>query len=353
VHYLRVQCPLSAMVALLNLQDNMQAIRGRSISMAELSSISRLADTRESLQCLLSQEEKHYLLAEAYILPSKDLHRNTNNRELQESTCPALSAEQCARVVSDLAFSSSPRTRGTGCESLQDAYPSSICVKELADSQVSPQPASSHIIGFWRQQMLEWSYLVMDSFGIDREVVAVSFNLLDRYVAKEIKSNIPITREDFQLFSMTCLFIGVKLLESFPRKITADALVAMSRGFYASEDIAQTEQDILKTLGFYLNPTTVFGFCRIYWNMFPLTVSFSFKASCQTMAEAALSDTFFMTKKPSTIGLAVVLHAARNEGYQDAITHGFLAELQDILDVPAIDDFGSIYQRLEMLFNKP
>lgn len=200
--------------------------------------------------------------------------------------------------------------------------------------------------------MLDWSYLVMDSFGIDREIVAVAFNLLDRYVAEEIKSTIPITREDFQLFSMTSLYIGVKLLESFPRKLTADALVEMSRGFYASDDIMQTEQEILKTLGFYLNPTTVIGFCRIYWQMFPTNVSYEFKATCQNMAEAALADTYFMTKKPSTIGAAVIVHAARIEGYDDGLMDSFLSGLRNVLSVPNIPDFEPIYQRLETLANK-
>ena len=345
------------MDALSNLQD-FKSVMGRSTSMVHFpSSDSKLDDTRESLQCLLRQEERYYLVRETYVRTSKELNSSngSSTKQLQDSTSfPALDADQCARIVSDLAFSSSqPTKNGDTIESLYDAYPSSICVKELADAQVKAQTASSNMVGFWRQQMLDWSYLVMDSFGIDREVVAVAFNLLDRYVAKEIKSNIPITREDFQLFSMTCLFIGVKLLESFPRKLTADALVDMSRGFYSSEDIALTEQEILKTLGFYLNPTSVVGFCRIYWNMFPLTVSSSFKASCQAMAEIALADTFFMTKKASTIGLAAVLRAARMEGFQDSITNEFLAQIQDVVNVTSTADFGSIYQRLEMVANKP
>lgn len=268
-------------------------------------------------------------------------------RQIQCST----EAEQCAKVVSDLAFSSRD-------ESMQ-TYPSSSCVKELADSQIKfsfvrdeKAAATSKLVGFWRQQMLDWSYLVMDSFGIDRDVVAVSFNILDRYVAAETKSNIPITREDFQLFSMTSLFIGVKLLESYPRKITADALVDMSRGFYAPEDILHTEQEILKSLGFYLNPTTAIGFCRIYWEMFPVPISFDFKAHCQTIAEAALSDTFFMTKKPSTIGLVAVLLAARAEGISNGVCEEFMSQVKDTVNMQCQDDFDAIYHRLELLSHK-
>lgn len=300
-------------------------------------------DLRERLEVLLLQEQRHYL-CEDYI------HSREKDLATQAEPCPVVL--QCARVVSDLAFS-------THDEAMQTAFPSSACVKDLAVSQVNVSfvrdekaAASSKLVGFWRQQMVDWSYLVMDSFGIDRDVVAVSFNILDRYVAKETKSNIPITREDFQLFSMTSLFIGVKLLETFPRKLTADALVDMSRGFYAAEDILHTEQEILKTLGFYLNPTTAIGFCQIYWEMFPLPVSFEFKAHCQSIAEAALSDTFFMTRRPSRIGLAATLLAAREAGHDIDITQHFVMRVKDMFNSNSEDDFDLIHQRLELLSHK-
>lgn len=308
--------------------------RPQSCSALASSCSSELDDTRDRLGCLLIQEEKHYL-CEDYI-----------HSQEEGLSCPVVA--QCTRVVSDLAFS--PRE-----EAIQ-TYPSSVCVKDLADSQVKfsfareeQAAASSKMVGFWRQQMLDWSYLVMDSFGIDRDVVAVSFNILDRYVVEETKSSIPITREDFQLFSMTALFIGVKLLETFPRKLTASALVDMSRGFYAAEDILQTEQEILKTLGFYLNPTTAFGFARIYLTLFPEPVSYEMQAHCQAVAEAALSDTYFLTKRASVIGLAAVLLAARAEGHSNNTNEQFLSLVQDI--VPH-DDLDEVCQRLELLSHK-
>ena len=308
-------------------------------ALAESNSDAEVDSVRERLECLLIQEQKHYL-CEDYI------HSQDASVPVDAEPCPKVA--QCARVVSDLAFSNPDEAMQT--------FPSSVCVKDLADSQVNysfvrdeKAAASSKLVGFWRQQMVDWSFLVMDSFGIDRDVVAVSFNILDRYVAQETKSNIPITREDFQLFAMTALFIGVKLLESFPRKLTADALVDMSRGYYAADDILHTEREILKTLGFYLNPTTTVGFCHIYWDMFPSPVSFEFKAHCQNLAEATLSDTFFMTKKPSRIGLAVVLVASRAGGHSEEVSEDLLSRVKDALVMDSQDDLQAIVQRLELL----
>jgi len=328
-------------------QSNMPRVH--SFSALESASCPQLDDGHERLRCLMLQEEQHYL-CEDYMHQQKNGDYDESDSKDSDSMS-SMKAEQCARIVSDLAFSSP-----CADDTMNPAYPSSVCVRDLADSQARAafvaderSAATPKLVGFWRQQMLEWSNLVIDSFGIDREVVAVSFNVLDRYVAQEIKSSIPITREDFQLFSMTALFIAVKLLESYPRKLTADALVDMSRGFYASEDILHTEREILKSLQFYLNPTTAIGFCRVYWEMFPMSVSFEFKAACQAMAERALADTFFLTKKASLVGLAAVIHASRIEGYRTAVMDQFLLELQDTINVHGCDEFEAIYQRLELL----
>ena len=98
--------------------------------------------------------------------------------------------------------------------------------------------------------MFDWACMVVDSFGMDRQNVALSMDLLDRYVAHELArtdvASLPaVTRDDFQLFSMTTLYMAVKILEPFPRKITVQALVDMSRGFYSEIDIQVTEREIL------------------------------------------------------------------------------------------------------------
>ena len=36
----------------------------------------------------------------------------------------------------------------------------------------------------WREKICEWSYEVVDHFEMDRETVAISLNLLDRFLAK-------------------------------------------------------------------------------------------------------------------------------------------------------------------------
>lgn len=329
---------------------------------AALDSTSRLEvdATKERLECLLRQEDEHYMCSD-YV--------TEGDEEYKSDSCHSL-LEECARVVTDLAFSSTPS------EARMQTVVSSACVKDMAESQEQNPAAcgkkmsrsssssvsssfvrdgkspASNLVGHWRQQMLEWSNLVIDSFGMDREVVAVSFNILDRYVAHETQSTIPITRDDYQLFCMSSLFMAVKMLESYPRKLTADALVDMSRGFYASDDILYTEREILRALSWYVNPTTTISYCRMYWELFPTPVSFEFENICHSLSEMALADASFLCRKPSLIACAAILHAARMENVHASVTEQFLQELHELLNLQQNSgELDAIYRRLEMLMS--
>ena len=214
---------------------------------------------------------------------------------------------ECARVVTDVSshpvFDSEPPS---STKSNVTKSPSAVSVRDLEDphqlssvaSQSAPdsvdsfckvchkptQPQTSPFssanpsdgsVQYWREQMFDWCCLVVDSYGIqDRSgVVALSFSLLDRFLAHELKSlqedafHEPITRDDFQLYSMTALYIAVKLMEG--RRLTIEALVHMSRFFYKPEDIAATEQEMLTALQWHLNAPTPIGYCRLMWQLFP------------------------------------------------------------------------------------
>lgn len=320
----------------------------RVLSLSALEATNRLEmdEIRERLCCLVEQEKKNYLCSD-YITPQANNNIETNNNVVQ-----------VAKVVADLAmFTDTDDITPTGV----NKSPSAVCVRDLAPDTTTNNSTSSSfvrdgesadasVVGFWRQQMLNWSNVVIDSFGIDREVVAVGFNILDRYVGKEVQSGVPITREDFQLFCMTSLYIAVKILESYPRKLTADALVEMSRGFYAGEDILHTEREILKVLGWYLSPTTAIGYCRIFWDMIPVPVTHEFQTNCQVLAELALGDPYFLTKKPSMVALAAVLLSGRMEGMQNSVMSGFRDELPERMRADCnTEEFEAVFQRLEYL----
>jgi hypothetical protein len=222
---------------------------------------------------------------------------------------------------------------------------------------------------FWRQQMYDWACQVVDSFSIEREIVAIAFNLLDRYVAKEeAKSlnthpSLVITRDDFQLFCMTCLYLAVKVMEPFPRKISIQALVDMSRGFYTAKDITVTESEILETLGWHIHPPTSPSFSRLFWQLFPSGVTAKMRATCGCLTDIALTDGFFIPCKASHVALASVLQAARAEGMPEASIQSFLGSLRETFEEAdnlmlrneknsEPSDLRAVYRQLEILHNQ-
>ena len=165
----------------------------------------------------------------------------------------------------------------------------------------------------WRQQMASWAFTAVDTFGLDRELVAVAFNMLDRYLSKEIKSvdcNDHFTREDFQLTSMTCLYLTVKILGP-SKKLSVPALIDMSRGYYCAEDITETEMDILTVLDWRITPTTPLSFIQELASVIPTINKKDVMDSCSKLTEMAVMDEYFVGYKSSAVAAAVVLTASR------------------------------------------
>lgn len=197
------------------------------------------------------------------------------------------------------------------------------------DSTTSPPPQCrlpQQSMQYWREQMFDWSCMVVDSFGADRDVVAVSFNLLDRYLVHELQRPLApsVTRDDYQLFAMTCLYIAVKVLEPYPRKLSVQTLVEMSKQFYTAQIIEQTERDILVALGWRLHAPTALAFARMYSTLlfsspnFPIFFSSQkqslFQTTLRTITELSVVDTRSLMDRPSHIGLSAVLLAAQQMG---------------------------------------
>jgi Cyclin, N-terminal domain len=305
-----------------------------------------------------------------------------------ERTDPtAMLVLECANLVTDRAAlpPSSPSPQPAAAPS---SYPmnkvgsvSSISdVKDVELEQHHQPPHHGHQAStaacydqtytFWRQQMFDWACMVVDSFGIDREAVAVSFNLLDRYVAYELhRPGAPtVTRDDYQLFCMTCLYIALKILETYPRKLSVQALVDMSKHYYSRAVIENTERDILNALNWQLHPPTALRYTRLLTPFLMQAlrnasgssngsgarapVSFHMKATIETLTEIAVSDSFFVTSRPSTVGLAAILHAARLEGSipEHKLQRMVRTIQDDVLRTPQDPEFHSIYLQLEKLF---
>ena len=122
-------------------------------------------------------------------------------------------------------------------QNLATQTPEEGCGLSSADTDSSQ--SSGTINETWREKICEWSYQVIDHFDFSREVVMISMNLLDRYLACQ-----SVNKKVFQLAAMTCLFIAIKLNE--PGRLTMSSMIELSRGYFRVDQMAAMEISILR-----------------------------------------------------------------------------------------------------------
>ena len=169
---------------------------------------------------------------------------------------------------------------------------------------------------FCREQICEWTFRVVDYFRIDREVVSVSLNYLDRLL-----SRIHLDRSGYKLAATTCLYIAVKVLH--PQKLgELGALSDLSRGEFTMLDVANMERTVvLVELGWKLHPPTVSTMAHALLDHLTC-ITAAPKMDSSTLSDLYLNTSFFAelavcdydtscrsSPRTSTIALACILNA--------------------------------------------
>eukprot|EP00977_Amphora_coffeiformis_P029463 scaffold40835_cov191-Amphora_coffeaeformis.AAC.1 len=320
----------------------------------------------EELEGLLKRE-LHYQCTNYFTPREVTVSKNGGRKGLESLPAPVLMnmLHECASLVTDTSSirpvppspSSTQSTAYCHSTSATPKSPSSVSgmlaqdeLRRSTRSAQSPLKASQDFV-FWRKQMCSWAFTVVKNFDIDKETVSVAFNMLDRYVVHEEK--IPgapeITREDYQLFAMTALYIAVKVLEPYPRKIAVDALVVMSRDFYSGDDITHTEREMLKALNWNINPPTVLTFARNFMkSMENECDKLEMERICSLLSERIVADSFFVPLKDSVIGLACMMHATQLMGLpDDYVKQNFLEQVHRVVSLDDAAFLEAILERLD------
>lgn len=134
----------------------------------------------------------------------------------------------------------------------------------------STSTSSSTINEVWREKICEWSYQVVDHFDFSREVVSVSINYLDRYLAKR-----SVNKKVFQLAAMTSLFLAIKLYE--PGRLSMSSMIELSRGYFMVEQMSAMEMSIFRCVSLQFWPSwrtdegefVLRGPCRVAFHCLP------------------------------------------------------------------------------------
>lgn len=182
----------------------------------------------------------------------------------------------------------------------------------MGPTAVARTPSSNaRIDEYCREQIVEWSFRVVDYFRIDREVVAVSLSFLDRFLA-----TYHCDRTSFKLAATTTLHLAVKLL--YPCKLADLGILSdLSRGEFDMKDVCAMETNILTALQWNLHPPTAAAFTSIFLDYFFASRIVSITSTdlddmydvSSFFSELAVCDYFFVQLRPSTIAIASILNA--------------------------------------------
>jgi len=148
----------------------------------------------------------------------------------------------------------------------------------------------------WRPSIFEWFYKIIDHFLLERGIVAIAMDYVDRFLlttsfrqldnASSFKmeglrdlDKMPV--KTYQLVAMSSLYVAMKLhagnepgSEAHPwrtkrKTFCINGFVKLSRGQFIAEDVLSMESLILQTLTWKMNPVTVSCFLDSFMDLFP------------------------------------------------------------------------------------
>jgi hypothetical protein len=101
-----------------------------------------------------------------------------------------------------------------------------------------------------RTELVDWCYIVIDKCQFERETVAVAMDMVDRFLSKPSDSSILMlqSRSQFQLLTMTALYIAIKTQEKSTIVLGSDFFSAISQDLYTVQEIEAMELILLKGL---------------------------------------------------------------------------------------------------------
>ena len=209
-------------------------------------------------------------------------------------------------------------------------------------------PKQQNIIhGGWREKICQWSYNVVDHFDLPREIVSISLNFFDRYMAslstaegsiKSGRASPQGTSGDLALLaSLGTLHLATKVhatnhndydptlgpLEEQHHKVPSlSTLANLSRGQFGPASILEMEKLLLVALRWRLHPPTLYAFVTFLHKLLPTTMEdprFGLKPSIASelfevamyVAELSVCDAFFVERQipSSVIAMAAICTA--------------------------------------------
>lgn len=176
-----------------------------------------------------------------------------------------------------------------------------------------------------RRRTCEWMYDICDHFKLNREVVAIAIFYVDRYFTVANSSELPVPTRQFQLVSLTSLFMAIKVHgekgyqeeteEDESTEFNLSFCASISRNQFTPQEIECCEHSLLQVLDWHVNPVVPAHFIDALMNYLSLTSAhpetiFSIYECSKHLAELAVPvAALSMEQKPSVIAFACMLYA--------------------------------------------
>jgi hypothetical protein len=155
----------------------------------------------------------------------------------------------------------------------------------------------------WRYRIARWLLKASDDLNLARETAAIALTYLDRFMMRRGS----IVKREYQLASVTSLFMASKLYEKKPLKMAR--LVKYTQGVFPPNEIIVKEVELTKVNMTFMFPPTPGAFALMLLN------GLSGKAesvkdlieNIRFLTQLTACDFFFLSKRPSTIAVAAMV----------------------------------------------
>ena len=103
-----------------------------------------------------------------------------------------------------------------------------------------------------RMQMIVWMKNIIDYCNFSRSSIFIAVNCLDRFVMAS--DWVLMDRSAFQLASITCLYMAIKISE--PTVLSVATIAKLTRNAYEQDQFIAMERVILQSIKWLVNPST-------------------------------------------------------------------------------------------------
>ncbi|KAL7493776.1 hypothetical protein ACHAWT_004264 [Skeletonema menzelii] len=211
-----------------------------------------------------------------------------------------------------------------------------ICAKDDQATRFHRDYFTEEVNEDCRRKMVDWCFIVVDTFNLSRESVWRAMDILDRYLMskKGMSMRVLENKQTFQLASTVCLYMAVKVHEDV--EMTINFLVKLCRSFYTASEFISMEHDILFALQWSVCQTTPLDFVRqcllLQSDSFdPKTIDCILEIA-QKQIDLATLDVYFASCKKASVGIASLGAALVESDVTPAEQEEFWSQLSSMLN---------------------